>query len=64
MPDLSNDVAWWIVAGARTGLVVIAFVLERPILNLRRPTPGAAALIAVVVVLSAVLVFGAYLLTF
>jgi hypothetical protein len=61
---MTHEVAWLIVAGILAGLIAIGSILDRPILDLKRPSPATIALLVIILVLLAVLVFAAYLAIF
>lgn len=58
--DMTHGAAWLIVAGILAGLIAIGSILDRPILNLRRPSPATVALLVIILVLLVVLAFAAY----
>ena len=57
---MTHGVAWLIVAGVLAGLIAIGSILDRPILDLKRPSPATIALLVILLALLAVLAFAAY----
>ncbi len=57
---MSHLVAWTIIGGIIAGLIAVGSILDRPILDLRRPTRGSIALLIIILVLFGVLAFATY----
>ena len=57
---MSYLVAWLIIGGILAGLIAMATILDRPILNLKQPTRATVALLSIILVLLVVLAFATY----
>lgn len=57
---MSQLVAWTIIGGAIAGLIAVGSILNRPILDLKRPTPARVALLGIILTLLVILAIAAY----